>query len=345
MIIDKDNIKLILIILVVSLGIGYAYINSDLNINGTAKIKNANWDVHWANVQVKSGSVTGTNVVTAPTISNSTTVNFSVVLPTPGDYYEFTVDAVNEGSIDAMIDQIDSKVNGESATNLPDYLSYTVTYSDDMELEENHLLAASSIETYRVRIKYKDNITVEQLPSTDQAINLKFSVTYRQANSNSITVNHGTAIYTTSSETVTIGEALPSTLVYYSTPEEAIAEYGNDFCLKHIIKNGVVSASYVVFIISQATVTELDGKLVAGKYELRGLNTYDGSSLATGYCKREYYDSVTGICMSPYYERNKETLNAMFNNNGCEERLGNIPSGNIKYYHYDCGTASTTSSF
>ena len=52
MVIDKDNIKILLVLLIVGLGLGYAYINSDLNINGTAQVNSANWDVHWANVQV-----------------------------------------------------------------------------------------------------------------------------------------------------------------------------------------------------------------------------------------------------------------------------------------------------
>ena len=123
--IDKDNIKIILIILVVSLGIGYAYINSDLNINGTAQVNSANWSVYWNNDQVESGSVKAST----PTIdSNETTVSYSVTLTQPGDYYEFTVDAVNGGSIDAMIDTIDSKLNGATITTLPDYLDYTFTY-------------------------------------------------------------------------------------------------------------------------------------------------------------------------------------------------------------------------
>ena len=46
MVIDKDNIKILLFILVLVLGIGCAYINSDLNINGTAQINSSNWDVH-----------------------------------------------------------------------------------------------------------------------------------------------------------------------------------------------------------------------------------------------------------------------------------------------------------
>ena len=190
MVIDKDNIKILLIILVLGLGIGYAYINSDLNINGTAQVNSANWDVHWANIQVTSGSVSGTNVVTAPTISNSTTVNYSIILNTPGDYYEFTVDAVNAGTIDAMIDTIDSKLNGATITTLPDYLNYTVAYSDDGALQPNHQLLHNTTETYKVRIEYRTDIELNQLPATNQTLSLQFTVTYRQATDAAVAVPH-----------------------------------------------------------------------------------------------------------------------------------------------------------
>ncbi|MBR2678551.1 MAG: hypothetical protein IKE63_03960 [Bacilli bacterium] len=185
--IDKDNIKIILILLVICLSIGYAYINSDLNINGTAQVKHANWDIHWANIQVKTGSVSAST----PTINNQTTVNYSVVLNLPGDYYEFTVDAVNGGSIDAMIDTIDSKLNGATIVTLPDYLKYTVTYEDGVELQQNQMLAANTTEKYKLRIEYRDDIELNQIPASDQTLSLSFTVTYRQANDNATSPTPG----------------------------------------------------------------------------------------------------------------------------------------------------------
>ena len=193
MVIDKDNIKILLIILVLGLGIGYAYINSDLNINGTAQVNSANWDVHWANVQVTNGSVSGTNVVTAPSISNSTTVSYSIILNTPGDYYEFTVDAVNGGNIDAMIDTIDSKLNGATITALPEYLNYTVSYYDGIPLQANQLLAANSTEKYKIRIEYRTDIELNQIPATNQTLSLQFTVTYRQATNSATAIDHSFA--------------------------------------------------------------------------------------------------------------------------------------------------------
>ena len=204
--IDKDNIKIVLILLVVCLSLGYAYINSDLNINGTAQVKHANWDVHWANIQVKTGSVSAST----PTISNQTTVTYSITLTNPGDYYEFTVDAVNGGQIDAMIDTISSKLNGTEITSLPDYLSYTVTYSDGGELQPNHQLLHNTTETYKVKVKYKNNIEVNQLPTTNQALNLQFTVTYRQANENAVAKTFTGVIYSYTYDETSVGDTISS---------------------------------------------------------------------------------------------------------------------------------------
>ena len=200
--IDKDNIKIILILLVVALGIGYSYLNTELNINGTANINSANWDIHWANIQVTNGSVSGTNVVTAPTISNSTTVNYSIILDKPGDYYEFTVDAVNAGTLDAMIESIDSKLNGTTITTLPAYLDYDVTYSDGTALATNQELLHDSTETYKVRIAYKDDISASDLPETNQSLSLQFSVTYKQADESAVAVVNPISFSTDSWSTI-----------------------------------------------------------------------------------------------------------------------------------------------
>ena len=186
--IDKDNIKIILILLVVCLGIGYSYLNTELNINGTANINSANWSVYWNNVQVESGSVTAPT----PTIdSDKTTVSYTVTLEKPGDYYEFTVDAVNAGTIDAMIETIDSKLNGVTMEEVPAYLDYGISYADDTPLEENQELLHDSTETYKVHIGYADYIEATDLPSTNQSLSLEFTVTYKQADDDdAIEVDH-----------------------------------------------------------------------------------------------------------------------------------------------------------
>ena len=330
--IDKDNIKIILILLILGLGIGYSYLNTDLAINGTANINSANWNVYWNNVQVTDGSVEATT----PTISNQTTVNFNVTLAEPGDYYEFTVDAVNAGTLDAMIDTMDSKLNGVTIEELPAYLDYGVTYADDTTIDVDQVLLHDSTETYKVRISYADYIDASDLPSTNQSLSLEFSVTYKQADENAQAVDHGTTVYTVSSTSSYIGQEIPSDITQYSSAAEAMAAFSNKpSYLKHIIRNGVIDESYVEFVVTQAMANANSG-MTAGTYSLRGIDgislMYDENSNSTNYCKAEYY--TEGYCKGPYYESNKETLLQAFGRENCE--FGSYGSDN-KYL--DCSVS------
>ena len=151
--------KLLLLLTVLFISIGYAILQTNLNITGTANMNNPTWDIHWENVSVTNGSVTGANITTPATIDGTkTTVSYSIKLPEPGDFYEFTVDAVNAGTIDGMIDAISSKLNGTEITTLPEYLNYSVTYSDGIEVLENQELKANTSEKYKVRVEFKKDI-------------------------------------------------------------------------------------------------------------------------------------------------------------------------------------------
>ena len=64
--------------------------------------------MHFENLAVTSGSVETTTPATIA--ADTTTINFEVKLEEPGDFYEFEVDMVNGGTIDAMIS--DYKIEG-----------------------------------------------------------------------------------------------------------------------------------------------------------------------------------------------------------------------------------------
>ncbi|MBR6137634.1 MAG: hypothetical protein IKQ06_05715 [Bacilli bacterium] len=186
----KKSLSLIIVMMILAMGIGYAYLSTTLSINGTTDVDSNSWDVHWDNIQVIDGSVTGDQVITAPTIDSSeTTVTYHVRLKEPGDFYEFAIDAVNDGTIDAMVDTITSKLNNVVITTLPAYLDYSVTYLSGQTIEQNHLLAANSADTYKVRVAYRNDIDPSELPSTAQSLSLSVSITYVQADSNA-TVAH-----------------------------------------------------------------------------------------------------------------------------------------------------------
>ena len=199
----KRRAKYLLLLLILCISVGYAILQSNLTINGTAHMNNPTWDIHWNNVQVTNGSVTGTNVTSPATIDSAkTTVSYSIKLPKPGDFYEFTVDAVNGGTIDGMIDTISSKLNGTEISTLPAYLNYTVTYSDGSSLQANQELKANTSETYKVRVEFKKDITNAQLPASIQILNLSFTVTYKQATDDAVPVVNPISFSTDSWSTI-----------------------------------------------------------------------------------------------------------------------------------------------
>ena len=184
----KEKVFSLLFILLLGLGVGYAVLSSNLTIEGTSLFKKATFDIHFEDVSITSGSVTPNS---GPTIgSNLTSVSYNITLTNPGDFFEFTVDAVNDGTIDAMISSITSKMNSTVITTLPNYMEYSVTYSDGVTIANNHLLASNDEETYKVRVAYKDDIPATDLPGDDTTSTFQFSVNYVQADDSGIEVGH-----------------------------------------------------------------------------------------------------------------------------------------------------------
>ena len=121
----KKHFYQLLIILFLCLGIGYAALMTDLSITGVANVTHSSWDVHFENLQVQYGSVTPD---VAASIDSDTSISYEITLNQPGDFYDFRVDVVNEGTIDAMIESFSSKLNGTAITTLPSYINYSVTF-------------------------------------------------------------------------------------------------------------------------------------------------------------------------------------------------------------------------
>ncbi|MBQ3306695.1 MAG: hypothetical protein IJG68_00720 [Bacilli bacterium] len=169
------------------IGVVYAILQANLQINGTAKIKKNTWDIHFDNIQVNENSVSiGTGDSGAEIDSeNNCKIDFEVTLSLPGDFYEFTVDVVNAGTIDGMIGELNKilKVNNEVVSEIPGYLDYSVTYADGMEIQANHKLEVGVTETYKVKLVFKTDI--EELPEA-ATISTSLETQYLQADSSSV---------------------------------------------------------------------------------------------------------------------------------------------------------------
>ena len=169
------------------IGVIYAILQANLQINGIAKIKSNTWDIHFNNIQVNENSVsigTGDSAATIDSNDNCK-VDFEVTLSVPGDFYEFTVDVVNAGTIDGMIGTITKtlKVNNELVSETPDYLDYNVTYDGGDPILEKHLLEEGQTLTYKVRLEYRSDI--EELPNA-ATISSSFGVEFVQADDTAI---------------------------------------------------------------------------------------------------------------------------------------------------------------
>ena len=181
---EKNNILLIigLLLLIVAVGVGYATIQANMNIIGTANIGTNTWSVYFSNVQTTTGSVTANP---APTVMGTSTLSlgYTITLDKPGDFYEFTVDVVNGGTLDAAL-QSKSLVGAEDY----DFIKYTVTKSDgtpvpsDLVLDGGDGIDPGESITLRVRVEYdEEEATASTLEQTYPALSLTYQMVFVQA--------------------------------------------------------------------------------------------------------------------------------------------------------------------
>ena len=170
---DKVNKKKIIpILLIVFVGIGYAILSTELRLNGFLLLNKAKWDVHFENVVLSNkNTVDGTPILS----DNSTTLEYTINFHKPGDYYSFTVDVVNKGTMDAMISHIAEAGLTDEQKNL---INYTLTYEDGTELMSQDVVKAGKTKKLVVVVQYNFDITNDQLLDSATTLNLNLSIDY-----------------------------------------------------------------------------------------------------------------------------------------------------------------------
>ena len=166
------------IISVLTLSVVYAALSTTLQINGNAEVLASSWDIHLDNIVLNNQSATKTK----PTITSSTTATFSTELSKPGDYYEFTVDVVNDGTIDAVINSVTK--TPELTTTQKKYLNYIVEYQNGEAITTEQLVLKKTSVRLKVRIEFRNDISASDLPATSETLNLSFKVNYVQSDEN-----------------------------------------------------------------------------------------------------------------------------------------------------------------
>ena len=197
----KKNKYLLLLILLLGITLGYAAISTTLKITGIANVNKNTWSVYWdeESIEVTPGSVNGTAGVSDDGTVENAQLTWTADLDLPGDFYEFTIDAVNAGSIDAMITNITPTIPQDLAS----YINYSVTYADGIEPAVNHKLLKKqytywkpypnlwtpTTEKYKKRVEFDSNATVDDLDDIGEngdSYTFGYSVTYGQATDDAI---------------------------------------------------------------------------------------------------------------------------------------------------------------
>ena len=177
---------LILAVFILSGAIGYSYLRETLTVDGNTDVYSSNWNIHFKsesfNVLENSGIV-----LQNPTFTdNETKLNFGINLDKPGNKYEFTVDIKNDGSIDGKL----AKIEIDGLDNTSNYLDYSITYDDGVEIHQNDALRHNQKETIKVSLEFKKDITENDLLNNDAFLNLTLDLKYEQADGTEVDVAH-----------------------------------------------------------------------------------------------------------------------------------------------------------
>ena len=186
---DRKNLFLILCLVIIgvfTLTIAYSALSTVLTIQGNARVAAANWDIYLDNARVTSGSAT-TN---KPVIKTSSTLEFSTTLNMPGDYYEFVVDVVNDGDLDAMIGNVVK--TPELSASQAKYLKYEVSYQNGESISKKQVLSKGAKMPIKVRIEYRKDLGNSDLPTSQVVLDLSLTLEYIQSDgSGSSVTNNG----------------------------------------------------------------------------------------------------------------------------------------------------------
>lgn len=206
---DRKILVMILGIVMVSiltLTMAYAALSVTLNIAGSARVSSADWDIYLGNQKINDGSVANSTLSVS-----GVEADFSATFDMPGDYYEFTIDVINGGDIDAIITGVNkSSLTAEQAK----LFNYTIEYENGNAINVNQRLDRGSSLRLLVKVEYKRDINNADLPSSQITVDFSFDLELSQndGNTGSVVENNGAAT--------------PALISFYYNYEQYQAEVG-----------------------------------------------------------------------------------------------------------------------
>ena len=182
-----NSMVLFLFSMILLLGVGYAYLNTSVTVQGAGKVTSSSWDVHFENVVVNEKSSNSLEGNPLPTIIDDSTVTFNVGLESPGEFYEFSLDVVNNGTIDVMIDDI--IVSPELTVEQQKMFRYEIKYDNGINLEKYQSLKSGEKKNIKILFKYNEMLDYVEYSEENQSFEFSITIKYVQANKSVIDDN------------------------------------------------------------------------------------------------------------------------------------------------------------
>ena len=187
----KISFYLILIgVILVGITMGSALLSSTLKVIGNSEVKKNSWVIYFDDIDIAEDSAPNSNSndnasisvngVADPTKQN---IEFTAHLNDPGDFYEFTVWTVNDGTIDAEVLSLEKSALTDEQKK---YLEFDVTYDDGTPIEVCDLLyhkdstEGPNKRLVKAIVKYKSGLAIEDYPTDGVDLKLYFKINYRQ---------------------------------------------------------------------------------------------------------------------------------------------------------------------
>ena len=207
----KNKVKnkiLLLFVILLGITIGFAGLATTLKITGSTNIGKNTWNIYWDNVANEDGVTPSTHPQITADANNvpKSLLTWTVTLDKPGDFYEFEVDAVNAGTLDAEIIGIESKYGNSSIIStvngalvvadpnpVPSYIKYSIKYANGNEVSLGDRLPKATVsgntstptrKTYKIRVEYDRNVITNAIlngMAEPETHTFTYNVSYGQA--------------------------------------------------------------------------------------------------------------------------------------------------------------------
>ena len=175
------------LVAVLGLTVAFAALSTTLNIKGSAYLYAAKWGIKFQNLSEPSIVGEASDAKTAKIEKDVSINDIKVTLSKPGDSVTYTVDLVNDGDINAKIENIEK-------TNLTEeqqkYITFTVKYKEnDTELKIGDILSKKEVKPLVIKIEYRKDLESSDLPKSAQGINLSYKLDFVQTDDKAVTTS------------------------------------------------------------------------------------------------------------------------------------------------------------